>query len=70
MRNKNLGVHTILIASALAMVAPFVWQIITSLKSLSNATRSRRRCSRKAAGTTTARSSTSSRSVISSSTPC
>ena len=39
MRNKNLGVHTILIASALAMVAPFVWQIITSLKSLSNATK-------------------------------
>lgn len=35
---KNLGVHTILIASALAMVAPFVWQVITSLKSLSNAT--------------------------------
>jgi multiple sugar transport system permease protein len=32
-------VHTILIASALAMVAPFVWQIITSLKSLSNATK-------------------------------
>ncbi|QNE21306.1 carbohydrate ABC transporter permease [Kribbella qitaiheensis] len=39
MRNKNLSVHTILIASALAMVAPFVWQIITSLKSLSNATK-------------------------------
>jgi multiple sugar transport system permease protein len=35
---KNLGVHTILIASALAMVAPFVWQVITSLKSLSSAT--------------------------------
>jgi multiple sugar transport system permease protein len=35
---KNLGVHTILIASALAMVAPFVWQLITSLKSLSSAT--------------------------------
>ena len=35
---KNLGVHTILIASALAMVAPFGWQIITSLKSLSSAT--------------------------------
>jgi multiple sugar transport system permease protein len=35
---KNLPVHTILIASALAMVAPFVWQIITSLKSLSSAT--------------------------------
>ena len=39
MRKKNMGVHTILIASALAMVAPFVWQIITSLKSLSNATK-------------------------------
>jgi multiple sugar transport system permease protein len=39
MRKKNTGVHTILIASALAMVAPFVWQIITSLKSLSNATK-------------------------------
>src|SRR4051812_48253421 len=38
MRKKNTGVHTILIASALAMVAPFVWQIITSLKSLSSAT--------------------------------
>jgi multiple sugar transport system permease protein len=36
---RNGGVHTILIASALAMVAPFVWQIITSLKSLSNATK-------------------------------
>lgn len=36
---KNLGVHTILIASALAMVAPFVWQVITSLKSLSSATK-------------------------------
>ena len=36
---KNLGVHTILIASALAMVAPFAWQLITSLKSLSNATK-------------------------------
>ncbi|WP_328324897.1 carbohydrate ABC transporter permease [Kribbella sp. NBC_00382] len=35
---KNLPVHTILIASALAMVAPFIWQIITSLKSLSSAT--------------------------------
>jgi multiple sugar transport system permease protein len=35
---KNLGVHTILIASALAMVAPFGWQIITSLKTLSSAT--------------------------------
>jgi multiple sugar transport system permease protein len=35
---KNAGVHTILIASALAMVAPFVWQLITSLKSLSSAT--------------------------------
>jgi multiple sugar transport system permease protein len=39
MRKNNLGVHTILIASALAMVAPFIWQIITSLKSLSNATK-------------------------------
>ncbi|MFI5706965.1 carbohydrate ABC transporter permease [Kribbella sp. NPDC051620] len=38
MRNKNVPVHTILIASALAMVAPFVWQIITSLKTLSSAT--------------------------------
>ncbi|MEV6415234.1 carbohydrate ABC transporter permease [Kribbella sp. NPDC051718] len=38
MRSKNAPVHTILIASALAMVAPFVWQIITSLKSLSSAT--------------------------------
>ncbi|WP_112249229.1 carbohydrate ABC transporter permease [Kribbella monticola] len=36
---KNLGVHTILIAAALAMVAPFCWQIVTSLKSLSNATK-------------------------------
>jgi multiple sugar transport system permease protein len=36
---RNLGVHTILIASALAMVAPFCWQLITSLKSLSNATK-------------------------------
>ncbi|TDU88081.1 carbohydrate ABC transporter membrane protein 2 (CUT1 family) [Kribbella voronezhensis] len=36
---KNLGVHTILIAAALAMVAPFGWQIVTSLKSLSNATK-------------------------------
>jgi multiple sugar transport system permease protein len=36
---KNLGVHTVLIASALAMVAPFGWQLITSLKSLSNATK-------------------------------
>lgn len=35
---KNLGVHTILIASALAMVAPFIWQLITSLKTLSSAT--------------------------------
>ncbi|WBQ08184.1 carbohydrate ABC transporter permease [Kribbella sp. CA-293567] len=35
---RNLGVHTILIASALAMVAPFVWQVITSLKTLSSAT--------------------------------
>jgi multiple sugar transport system permease protein len=35
---KNVPVHTILIASALAMVAPFIWQIITSLKSLSSAT--------------------------------
>ncbi|CAG6399469.1 carbohydrate ABC transporter permease [Streptomyces cocklensis] len=31
-------VHTVLIAASLAMVAPFVWQIITSLKSLSDAT--------------------------------
>jgi multiple sugar transport system permease protein len=36
---KNLGVHTILVASALAMVAPFGWQLVTSLKSLSNATK-------------------------------
>ncbi|WP_020390799.1 carbohydrate ABC transporter permease [Kribbella catacumbae] len=35
---RNRYVHTILIASALAMVAPFCWQLITSLKSLSSAT--------------------------------
>jgi multiple sugar transport system permease protein len=35
---SHFGVHVVLIAASLAMVAPFVWQIITSLKSLSSAT--------------------------------
>jgi multiple sugar transport system permease protein len=35
----RIGVHAILIAASLAMVAPFAWQIITSLKTLSSATR-------------------------------
>ncbi|MBL7253127.1 carbohydrate ABC transporter permease [Paractinoplanes lichenicola] len=30
--------HTVLIAASLVMVAPFVWQLVTSLKSLSEAT--------------------------------
>lgn len=33
------GVHAVLVAASLAMVAPFVWQIVTSLKTLSGATR-------------------------------
>jgi multiple sugar transport system permease protein len=37
-RLHRLGLHAILIAASLAMVAPFVWQIVTSLKSLSSAT--------------------------------
>ena len=37
MRNRVL-LHTVLIAASLAMVAPFAWQIITSLKTLSEAT--------------------------------
>ena len=37
MRNRVL-LHTVLIAAALVMVTPFVWQIITSLKTLSSAT--------------------------------
>src|SRR4051794_8201110 len=35
---RRLVLHTVLIASSLAMVAPFGWQIITSLKTLSAAT--------------------------------
>lgn len=34
----RLGVHAILIAASLAMAAPFVWQFITSLKTLPSAT--------------------------------
>ena len=37
MRSRVL-LHTVLIAASLAMVAPFAWQIITSLKTLSEAT--------------------------------
>jgi multiple sugar transport system permease protein len=37
-RLPRIGLHAVLIAASLAMVAPFVWQIITSLKSLSSAT--------------------------------
>lgn len=37
-RIPRLGLHAILIAASLAMVAPFVWQIVTSLKTLSSAT--------------------------------
>ncbi|MFJ2158078.1 carbohydrate ABC transporter permease [Streptomyces sp. NPDC087856] len=35
---RSWPVHAILIAASLAMVAPFAWQIITSLKTLSSAT--------------------------------
>ncbi|MFJ1584813.1 carbohydrate ABC transporter permease [Streptomyces sp. NPDC088197] len=37
-RGRHPLVHTVLIAASLAMVAPFLWQIVTSLKSLSDAT--------------------------------
>lgn len=37
-RRSAFGVHVVLVASSLAMVAPFVWQLITSLKTLSSAT--------------------------------
>ncbi|AXG76952.1 carbohydrate ABC transporter permease [Streptomyces paludis] len=36
---SHLGVHAVLIPASLVMVAPFVWQLITSLKTLSSATR-------------------------------
>jgi multiple sugar transport system permease protein len=35
---RRVLLHTVLVAASLAMVAPFVWQIITSLKTLSAAT--------------------------------
>ncbi|MCZ4125727.1 carbohydrate ABC transporter permease [Streptomyces sp. H39-S7] len=35
---RNWAVHAILITASLAMVSPFAWQIITSLKTLSSAT--------------------------------
>lgn len=35
---SRLGVHGVLIAASLAMVAPFAWQFITSLKTLAGAT--------------------------------
>jgi len=37
-RLPRIGLHAVLSAASLAMVAPFAWQIITSLKSLSSAT--------------------------------
>jgi multiple sugar transport system permease protein len=37
-KGQRLLLHTVLIAASLAMVVPFVWQIITSLKTLSSAT--------------------------------
>jgi multiple sugar transport system permease protein len=36
---RRLGLHAVLVAASLAMVAPFAWQIITSLKTLSEATK-------------------------------
>ncbi|SNT53899.1 carbohydrate ABC transporter membrane protein 2, CUT1 family [Streptosporangium subroseum] len=35
----HIGAHAVLIATSLVMVTPFAWQIITSLKTLSGATR-------------------------------
>ncbi|WP_335980387.1 MULTISPECIES: carbohydrate ABC transporter permease [Streptomycetaceae] len=37
-KGSHFGVHTVLIAASLVMVAPFVWEAITSLKSLTDAT--------------------------------
>ncbi|WP_214410869.1 carbohydrate ABC transporter permease [Sphaerisporangium fuscum] len=39
MADRRLAVHAVLIPASLAVVAPFVWQIVTSLKTLSSATR-------------------------------
>ncbi|MEV0345165.1 carbohydrate ABC transporter permease [Nonomuraea sp. NPDC050680] len=36
---RRIGLHAVLVAASLVMVTPFVWQIITSLKTLSDATR-------------------------------
>jgi multiple sugar transport system permease protein len=38
MARARMGLHAVLAASSLAMVTPFVWQIVTSLKTLSEAT--------------------------------
>lgn len=35
---SRIGVHVVLVAASLAMVTPFAWQIVTSLKTLSSAT--------------------------------
>ncbi|MEV6490704.1 carbohydrate ABC transporter permease [Actinoplanes sp. NPDC051633] len=37
-RISRIALHTVLIAASLVMVTPFVWQILTSLKTLSTAT--------------------------------
>jgi multiple sugar transport system permease protein len=39
MRSRGLGNHAILAAGALVMVVPFVWQFLTSLKTLPHAVR-------------------------------
>ncbi|RDG37759.1 carbohydrate ABC transporter permease [Streptomyces corynorhini] len=36
---SHIGVHAVLIPASLVMIAPFVWQLITSLQTLSTATR-------------------------------
>ncbi|HUR07460.1 MAG TPA: carbohydrate ABC transporter permease [Nonomuraea sp.] len=36
---RRIGLHAVLVAASLAMVAPFAWQIVTSLKTLSEATK-------------------------------
>ncbi|WP_433510835.1 carbohydrate ABC transporter permease [Nonomuraea sp. CA-143628] len=36
---RRIGLHVVLVAASLVMVTPFVWQIITSLKTLSDATK-------------------------------
>ncbi|MFC6021597.1 carbohydrate ABC transporter permease [Plantactinospora solaniradicis] len=38
-RGRHLGTHAILAAGTMLMVVPFTWQFLTSLKSLSSATR-------------------------------